>query len=429
MSNIKSNLNRLSLLGNYQDTLDIYNSKLSISNINMILGILCNHLPELSPKSESCLLEIMTRHDLDHISYECLCKLYQRLNRLDKIYQILSMITQNNIQLKLRGYSAILSLFNSNNKIEESYQLYQSIHSFIDIGETEFSSFLQHTIHKPQYNSIIIHLLLQLSTYIYHFNHHTNQLLYTWCCHNLNETIYIMEFNTITGKSIIKPNQFYLSNILLSNKNRTSLLVSILNILKETKHFNHFKKFSKFIESKKIDIHIDGANVGFYNKRVDKNDQLSYYQIDLVVDYCLQHNYSILLYLHKRHIIPSNQYIQKWSKMKIIYITPTGINDDWYWLYGSMCHPNSKIITNDLMRDHHFNLLSKRIFLQWMDRHVIHFDFLYHNIQRKRFEPPTQIIITFPTLYSQRIQYDKTNNRWYIPIDTIYYQKWLTFSN
>ena len=43
----------------------------------------------------------------------------------------------------------------------------------------------------------------------------------------------------------------------------------------------------------------------------------------------------------------------------IIHMIFLGSNDDWYWMYVTVylkCH----IVTNDEMRDHHFQMLSPR---------------------------------------------------------------------
>ena len=111
--------------------------------------------------------------------------------------------------------------------------------------------------------------------------------------------------------------------------------------------------------------------------------------------------------------------------MKILYITPKGMDDDWFWLYGCLSNSKSYVITNDLMRDHHFSLLSKRQFLQWKERHGISFDFKYQkqNIS-KRFQKPNNTIITYPLSYSHRIQYDYNKRIWYFP--TIKDEYWIS---
>jgi hypothetical protein len=56
----------------------------------------------------------------------------------------------------------------------------------------------------------------------------------------------------------------------------------------------------------------------------------------------------------------SHHIIQRWQQEKIVYASPGGANDDWFWLYAAVvlrCH----IVSNDEMRDHHFLMLSPRL--------------------------------------------------------------------
>ena len=48
-----------------------------------------------------------------------------------------------------------------------------------------------------------------------------------------------------------------------------------------------------------------------------------------------------------------------WKRNQILYTTPRGSNDDWYWLYATV-RLNISVITNDEMRDHHFKMLAPR---------------------------------------------------------------------
>ena len=53
-----------------------------------------------------------------------------------------------------------------------------------------------------------------------------------------------------------------------------------------------------------------------------------------------------------------------------LYKTPTGSNDDWYWLYGTVSARHDGIlISNDQMRDHIFELLRPKYFLKWRAHH------------------------------------------------------------
>ena len=139
-----------------------------------------------------------------------------------------------------------------------------------------------------------------------------------------------------------------------------------------------------------------------------------------------QHN--IILFLHERHftsnLVPQyakNELLPLWESNIVpydkltVYRTPSGMNDDWFWMHaallnggsGSSCsnsngskNPNVLTITNDEMRDHHFQMLSDDSFVRWKERHQVHFDFGTWDDELQR----RNVILTYPSLYSRRIQ-------------------------
>ena len=71
--------------------------------------------------------------------------------------------------------------------------------------------------------------------------------------------------------------------------------------------------------------------------------------------------YHPLIILHCRHLHPKAvpadcvSLVAQWKAENLIYETPRGANDDWFWLYTAVtlrCY----VVTNDLMRDHHFQV-------------------------------------------------------------------------
>ena len=66
---------------------------------------------------------------------------------------------------------------------------------------------------------------------------------------------------------------------------------------------------------------------------------------------------------------------------------------------GNNSHP-ILAITNDEMRDHHFQMLAQGSFLRWKERHQVHFDFGTYNKALGRRE----VLLKYPSPYSRRIQ-------------------------
>lgn len=105
--------------------------------------------------------------------------------------------------------------------------------------------------------------------------------------------------------------------------------------------------------------------------------------------------------------------VKKWRELGILYECQRGNNDDWYWLYatlwsGKHCH----VVTNDQMRDHHFQMLGPKEFLKWKERHQCFF-----HIQSfgSGFDCRRKVTFQFPSRFSHRMQPNQDNTAWYIP--------------
>ena len=177
-------------------------------------------------------------------------------------------------------------------------------------------------------------------------------------------------------------------------------------------HFNRFKKWMQRFHPKGVEVVIDGANVGFFGRRPPK-EGLSFQQIDRVIRAFTdcpnpQDRKNILLILHIRHFKrlteKQKNIVHGWKKENFLYQTPHRMNDDWFWLWcavwSSRFVTQPFVITNDQMRDHHFQMLSSKHFLKWRERHVVRFGFDQLYNQRS---PP---ILWFPLPYSTQIHAD-----------------------
>lgn len=133
--------------------------------------------------------------------------------------------------------------------------------------------------------------------------------------------------------------------------------------------------------SYRYDVIIDGANIGFYKQNyIGAPKHVDYHQIDWMIRHLQRAGYKPLVMLHCRHLVPKavpQEYlplVQSWRDQNIIYETPAKCNDDWFWLYLAV-KLQCKVVTNDEMRDHHFQMLSPRSFARWKERHQIRFSF------------------------------------------------------
>uniref|UniRef100_A0A2P2K2Q8 PRORP domain-containing protein n=1 Tax=Rhizophora mucronata TaxID=61149 RepID=A0A2P2K2Q8_RHIMU len=106
--------------------------------------------------------------------------------------------------------------------------------------------------------------------------------------------------------------------------------------------------------------------------------KLAIEQLDAVVKDLYRHtgNKWPLVILHNKRVRallenPSNrELIEEWIEKDVLYATPHGSNDDWYWLYAAV-KLRCLLVTNDEMRDHIFELLARSFFLKWKERHQV----------------------------------------------------------
>jgi len=169
---------------------------------------------------------------------------------------------------------------------------------------------------------------------------------------------------------------------------------------------------------KPFDVIIDGANIGYYKQNYANSPKhVDYEQIDWTVSHFLDQGKSVLLVLHERHFHPkmmptwAEKIVKSWSDKGLLYKTPGGSNDDWFWLHAALwCGRNTLVLTNDEMRDHHFQMLAHRVFLRWKERARVHFTFGEHAYDEATGDKRRALLPIYPDIYSRRIQRLDTNS-------------------
>jgi len=163
-----------------------------------------------------------------------------------------------------------------------------------------------------------------------------------------------------------------------------------------------------------FDVVIDGANVGYYKQNYANSPKhVDYEQIDKAISHFTEQGKSVLMVLHERHfnrnLMPEWAALiaQKWEEKGVLYKAPAGSNDDWFWLHVALwCGRNTLVLTNDEMRDHHFQMLAHRAFVRWKERNQMHFDFRTERCAKdgSKGDMRGPLLPTLPDIYSRRIQ-------------------------
>jgi hypothetical protein len=151
---------------------------------------------------------------------------------------------------------------------------------------------------------------------------------------------------------------------------------------------------------------IDGGNVGHSNKGIfSKVPIISLLNLiikksvsEIIPGHDIDSPVIFLIILHhsrKKEFESSNDELKLLNLNLLVYYTPYEENDDYYWMMASFMTPNSLVITNDNLRDHHVGKLDEKLFHYWKDNHLV--TYYYQNITRK-------FILNFPTEYTIGVQ-------------------------
>ncbi|KAG4978581.1 hypothetical protein GLYMA_13G317800v4 [Glycine max] len=173
----------------------------------------------------------------------------------------------------------------------------------------------------------------------------------------------------------------------------------------------NFSEFQAWLEKHaSYEAIVDGANIGLYQQNfADGGFNIS--QLDDVVKelYNRSGKKWPLVVLHNKRLRglmenpSSRRLVEEWMKNGVLYTTPNGSNDDWYWLFAAV-KLRCLLVTNDEMRDHIFELIGSNFFNQWKERHQVHYTFVKGNLK-----------LQMPPSYSLVIQ-ESEKGYWHVPL-------------
>ena len=189
-----------------------------------------------------------------------------------------------------------------------------------------------------------------------------------------------------------------LRGLALSEDTKAAARVALMRIAAAAS-VNHCKSLETFgiwlEEQPEFKYIIDGANVA-YNRQNFGQGRFSYRQIELMVDTLKESGEDRILVLlpqtYVQKVVPNSaknraghrftqttaddqRILEKLRAEEMLYVVPSGANDDWYWLYATVAaNRTSFAITNDLTRDHRLAFLESRMYVRWRNNHIVHFD-------------------------------------------------------
>ncbi|KAH9659989.1 proteinaceous RNase P 2 [Citrus sinensis] len=183
----------------------------------------------------------------------------------------------------------------------------------------------------------------------------------------------------------------------------------------------NFSEFQDWLEKNaNYEAIVDGANIGLYQQNFTEGG-FSVPQLDAVVKklYERSGNKWPLIILHNKRLRslwenPSHRnLVEEWNEKGVLYMTPHGSNDDWYWLYAAV-KLRCLLVTNDEMRDHIFELLGSNFFLKWKERHQVHYTFVKGNLKLQMPPPYSSVIQSAENPFS--VLQESEKGSWHVPI-------------
>ena len=382
-------------------------------DINPINRFLAQMIKDEDNKRSIKLYKLIEKYNVEFdITFNTLfIRLLCNMNKINEAIIILSKIPED--KMRRRVGLPILYKYCENNDVENAFLFLNEYftNKFL-IGNPEFEKIIKMCIRLKDISKkeLILNLMKENLNLI---NENLQILVKEWIAESKITTIKNDGTCNICGNKLL--------SIDLNNNERSKLMANIKQEYVSTKKEEGFNDFVRFLKKfGNIDVLIDGCNVLFFKDR--KITVNSFIRINTIIEKFLKLNKKVLLILHRRHEdyldksdLTKNEkqiaknLLKKWKTSKIIYSTPYGMNDDWFFLYGSIFNKKAKVVSNDLFRDHIFKISEKTMLgntlSKWIDRNVIRYDFYKRNYKK--------LNLKFPNKYSRNIQL--INGKWHLP--------------
>ncbi|XP_004242933.1 proteinaceous RNase P 1, chloroplastic/mitochondrial isoform X1 [Solanum lycopersicum] len=358
----------------------------------------------------------------------------------DMAFDVVKKMKEDGINPKLRSYAPALSVFCNNGDVDKAFIVEQHmLENGIYPEELELEALLKVSI-EAERSEKVYYLLHKLREGVRQVSPSTADLIDKWFNSKVASRVGKRKWDVRSIHKAIKNGgggwhgQGWLGNgkwtvshgivgsdgcckccaeklvtIDLDPEETEKFAKSVASIAAQRERNSSFQKFQRWLDYYgPFEAVIDGANVGLYSQRKFRPSKVN--AVVNGIRQMLPSKKWPLIVLHNRRITgdkmdePFNRsLVEKWKNADAIYATPTGSNDDWYWLYAAIKF-RCLLVTNDEMRDHLFQLLGNDFFPKWKERHQVRFSFsetgpVFH------MPPPCSIVIQ-----------ESEEGNWHVPI-------------
>ncbi|ETV85190.1 hypothetical protein H257_03015 [Aphanomyces astaci] len=363
------------------------------------------------------------KHPVDESSYSALIKLCSKHHITDRALALIAELEAHKVSPKLRTFAPLLAEFASTLDLKQAWWVFEKLLEHeIDATEGEYIALL--TASSALNDASMFYKVLGLfcdqvlvpspSTWDVLKAFFGKSELHkgdAWQC-NIGE-VNDQGICSVTGST--------LQSVELSREKEDALLAKVENLVcTSDERIEQWTAFKTWLdEHGPFDVIIDAANVGYFNQNFEGGG-FSYPQIQTVLKAYQDKGQKPLIVLHKRrtkdHQVPEphRAMVQQWKHDNVMFNCQYGNNDDWYWLYAAVkLSGRTLVVSNDEMRDHHFQMIHNQDFHRWKERHLVHYEVRGHKLDLHE-----------PSVYSMRSQHLESGS-WHFPSTAS--SDWLVF--
>nr|GME03406.1 proteinaceous RNase P 1, chloroplastic/mitochondrial-like [Ipomoea batatas]GME15248.1 proteinaceous RNase P 1, chloroplastic/mitochondrial-like [Ipomoea batatas] len=389
---------------------------------------------------EICELMRLEKVPMNEATFTSMARLAMSLGDGDKAFDVVKQMKECGIDPRLRSYGPALSVFCNSGDVEKAFMVEgHMLENGVYPEEPELEALLKLSVEAKRSDKVY-YLLHKLRMSVRQVSPYTADLIEEWfhskaaseagkrkwdqrlirkAIENggggwhgqgwLGNGKWTVLRTSVGSDGFCKCCGEQLATIDLDPEETENFAKSVASIASQREKNLNFQKFQKWLDDHgPFEAVVDGANVGLFSQGKFQPSKVN--AVANGIRQMLPSKRWPLIILHNRRVSgdmmrkPSNKALaQKWRTADALYETPTGSNDDWYWLYAAIKF-RCLMVTNDEMRDHLFQLLGNDFFLKWKERHQVHFGF-------SEIGP----VFHMPPPYSVVIQ-ESEKGHWHIPI-------------
>ncbi|RHY60769.1 hypothetical protein DYB38_000298 [Aphanomyces astaci] len=333
------------------------------------------------------------KHPVDESSYSALIKLCSKHHITDRALALIAELEAHKVSPKLRTFAPLLAEFASTLDLTQAWWVFEKLLEHeIDATEGEYIALLTAS---SALNDVSMFYKSEL---------HKGD---AWQC-NIGE-VNDQGICSVTGSTLQsvelsrEKEDALLAKVGYVTWHSLILLLCVENLVcTSDERIEQWTVFKTWLdEHGPFDVIIDAANVG---------GGFNYPQIQTVLKAYQDKGQKPLIVLHKRrtkdHQVPEpyRAMVQQWKHDNVMFNCQYGNNDDWYWLYAAVkLSGRTLVVSNDEMRDHHFQMIHNQDFHRWKERHLVHYEVRGHKLDLHE-----------PSVYSMRSQHLESGS-WHFP--------------